>query len=174
MERSGTSVRQGAASPDTAAAASLGAATAVKKRRPRKKKSGADGAVNGPETVDGGGNAAASAAAAPGPYLAGGQRVLAKQTSRERSPRRSTSPSAQASSPGKQVFNSAPAQFSVGQAVVIQDLVGKYELNGKVGAVVSYDSASGRYAVKLAGYDSVRVRSSNLRASIFTCAPDVG
>ncbi len=58
-------------------------------------------------------------------------------------------------------------QFTEGAAVVIGHLVVKPELNGKTGTVLSYAAQLEQVAVKLNSSDSVRVRPSNLRPSIF-------
>ena len=97
------------------------------------------------------------------------RRVLAAKTSRERSPRRaadelcSPSPS---SSLGPAVA-SAGEVFVKGSSVVLSGLATRSELNGTVATVLSFDGASGRYAVRLPTAEDIRVRANILRQSIF-------
>jgi hypothetical protein len=54
----------------------------------------------------------------------------------------------------------------VGRRVEAYDLVGRADLNGKVGTVLSFVAAAGRYAVRLeldGGEEAVRIKPENLR-----------
>ena len=51
----------------------------------------------------------------------------------------------------------------VGRRVRIHGLSGRPELNGLSGTATSYLSAKGRYAVAVAGHDSVLLKPSNLQ-----------
>jgi hypothetical protein len=89
------------------------------------------------------------------------RRVLAAKTSRERSPRRaadvmrSPSPSSSLSSPAGEIF--------VKDAVVVlSGLAARPELNGTCATVLSFDGASGRYAVRLPTAEDIRVRAPNV------------
>ena len=127
----------------------------------------------------GAGGAPASASAGA-PTNASPPRVLAKQSSRERSPRRAVEalggpPSDQlvvvdgvaaASSVAAPV---ASPSFASNQAVVIGDLASRTDLAGCRAVVVSYDAQSGRYAVRLeVTGEAIRVKGFNLRPSIFS------
>ena len=158
LERSATKARQEAPSPVTApVAASHGATPASKKKRHKKKKANMEGVVDVSDVVmgtGGGGGSASADTPTSGPQLASGSRVLAHKSSRERSPRRSTSPAVSALPASEALSIVEPCQFTGGQAVVIDYLVGKPELNGKIGTVLSVDIQSDRVAVKLDSGDS--------------------
>ena len=97
------------------------------------------------------------------------RRMLAAKTSRERSPRRTTddlcSPSPSSSS--GPVVVSAGEVFVKDAVVVLSGLASRLELNGTLATVLSFDGASGRYAVRLSTGEDIRVRSTNLKKSIF-------
>ena len=57
-------------------------------------------------------------------------------------------------------FNDADAPF-VGKRVLISNLVARPDLNGKIGEAESFSSASGRYAVNVAG-EQIALRATNL------------
>jgi len=158
-----------------------------KKRRSKKKKDkdvAMDGKASGPEVVplandvDVAGVATASLGLSPSavefvPASGGAARVLAARPSRERSPLGlRAAPPAESPSASHQ-HGSAPVpagtgKFSVGQAVVLVDLVSRADLVGKCGVVKSFDSASKRFAVCLdASGEHVKVLEGNLRPSIF-------
>ena len=142
--------------------------TKTRRRRKKKAKSGKADAEG--TTIDDTGMLDAAAgsavlAASPTPSPAG--RSLQARSSRERSPRgvRSTPPASitSGSPPAR-----AGSTFSLGQAVMLTNLVSRQDLEGKCGVVKGYDSASSRYMVALdVGNENVRVLESNLRASIF-------
>ena len=62
--------------------------------------------------------------------------------------------------------------FTVGQTVVLHGLVARPDLSGQRAEVISIDLADGRCAVKLATGQSVRVRTKNLKRSIFSTTVD--
>ena len=105
--------------------------------------------------------------AVPGPA----SRALAKKSSRERSPRRSGGFGGTSSTPAASPFANMP--FSSGDVVLLQGLTQRADLNERRGTVMSYDSASQRYCVRVdavlggPGVDDIRVRAVNLRKSIF-------
>ena len=99
-------------------------------------------------------------------------RVLVARTSQERSPHRS--PAKSSSSPSassQQMPVSVPtgsAKFVVGQAVVLDGLVSRVDLQGKCGVIKLFNGVSKRYAVCIdVTNEMVRVLEANLRPSIF-------
>ena len=167
MARSGAAAGLEPKSPATVPAASAGALPVANKKRHKKKKKMKDEGKDFDAVMGGGGGPALGGASPWVDPLAGASRNLAKQTSRERSPRRPTSPVASTSPSSGVASVWVPCRFAEGQAVVIGDLVGRPELNGQVGSVLSADAQSDRVAVKLGSGESVKVRVSNLRSSIF-------
>ena len=164
----------------------------TKKRRSKKKKGkevGTENVNSGPEEFHAANGVPVAASAPPaasalsagaGEFVPGrAARVLASRPSRERSPRgafalASTSPSAP--SLQTQAFDAASTnKFTVGQAVVLVDLVSRGDLVGKCGVVKSFDSATSRYAVCLgAAGESVKVLEGNLKPTIFGAGVGVG
>jgi hypothetical protein len=57
--------------------------------------------------------------------------------------------------------------FAVDVAVLLTGLTARPELNGSPATVLSSETASGRYAVRLASGEDIRVRSINVQKSIF-------
>ena len=90
-------------------------------------------------------------------------RTLKSHSSRERSPRGDANqPAAPFSAATGEV-----ATFGVGNFVLLRELeTPRAFLNGRVGTVESFDAADNRYTVRVAG-ESLRVRASNLAASLF-------
>ena len=86
---------------------------------------------------------------------------------RERSPRGSPSPTALTSASLGVAPVYGPCRYAVGQAVMITELTGKPELNGRLGSVLSFDAVSDRFAIKLDSGGCVKVRVDNLQPSIF-------
>ena len=83
-------------------------------------------------------------------------RILQAKTSRERSPRRDT-----VSVVGT---GSTMCTFNTGDAVVAVDLTAQPALNGTVGKVTGYDTASQGYVVRFASADApVKLKAFNLR-----------
>jgi hypothetical protein len=117
------------------------------------------------------GSAGALAAARP-------PRVLAKKSSRERSPRRAVQALGDPQRDQIVLVDGAAApaatpvaspSFVSKQAVVIGELASRPDLSGCRAEVVSYDEPSGRYAVRLESTDeAIRVKGCNLRPSIFS------
>ena len=169
-----------------------GDAIMAKKKRPKKKKDKKAGinsenmVVDG--TVAGGVPAAATtlvalaAVATPmSPHAhvfapgaaAASVRVLEKKNSRERSPRRISSPippSSSLSSPSSPM-SPAPAAgvdgLSVGYTAVLDGLVSRPELAGCLVTLRSFDAPSARWAVTLdTTGESVRVKAVNLKSSM--------
>ena len=99
-------------------------------------------------------------------------RVLAKQTSRERSPRGLRAAHAPALSSSTASGLTSPVStgtgtFSVGMAVVLVDLISRLDLSGKSGVVKAFDPTTLRYAVMVDDTgESVRVLAKNMEASI--------
>ena len=142
-----------------ARAASGDAPVASKRRRKKKKKSGRESEDTAECMVVG--DAASRKRKEP---PASAATAVAEAETRVRTPRRSAStPSLTSTSAGVD----GPSRFAVGQAVAIQGLVGKPELNGQIGSVFSYDAFSDRFAVRLVSRESVLVRAENLRLSVF-------
>ena len=99
-------------------------------------------------------------------------RVLVARTSRERSPHRSLATSTSSpSASSRQMSASVPtgsAMFVVGQAVVLDGLVSRVDLQGVRGVIKFFDGVSKRYAVCIdVTNETVRVLEANLRPSIF-------
>ena len=91
------------------------------------------------------------------------RRVLAAKTSRERSPRRPSSPASSSPACPPAAVSADPQVFAVGQAAVLASLVSRPELSGLGVTVRSFDGASGRYAVSIdSSGESVRVLAKNL------------
>jgi hypothetical protein len=61
---------------------------------------------------------------------------------------------------------SSGAAFAKGDRVLFSGLLDKPVLNGTIGEVVSFDTASGRYAVNTSS-GALRVKEANIRKSIF-------
>ena len=103
-------------------------------------------------------------ATAPEP---GATRTLKPQTSRERSPRRSSSPPAASSASalvGTASGSAGAGLFTVGHTVMLGGLESRPELNGSV-TILSYDSVAGRYAVSVdATAEKIKVKEVNLHA----------
>ena len=57
--------------------------------------------------------------------------------------------------------------FTAGDRVTFHGLVSRPELSGLTGSVISVDSSTGRVAVAVSGMESIRVKPTNLRRSIF-------
>ena len=96
------------------------------------------------------------------------RRVLAAKTSRERSPRRNSSPPSSSLACPTTAVPADLHEFAVGQAMVLSGLVARPELSGKCVTVRSFDGASGRYAVSIdSSGETVRVLPKNLKKSIF-------
>ena len=167
-----------------------GAATAKRKKRRSKKKKdqdvAMDGVVSGSEVLPpAAGVGVAGVASSPSTLSPAAEefvpgkptRVLAARPSRERSPHgaRATPPSASPSASSQHGSAHGSAEFTVGQAVLLVDLVSRADLVGKCGVVKSFDSASSRYAVCLdATGEHVKVLESNLRPSLFVVGSDLG
>ena len=129
-----------------------------KKRKRRRRKAKRKGAKNDVEMVtEGNGAVAAVSDVLPVPAGPPVARQLKANTSRERSPR----PSARS-----ELF-AGEIPYCVGSEVFIRDLQGRTELNGKVGVIASFDSAAGRYAVRI-GTESVKIKPANLSLSVFS------
>ena len=103
---------------------------------------------------------AASSVAPPG-------RVLVAKSSRERSPRRSFNATCSSSPSLSSSAAAAGVVFAVDVAVLLTGLTARPELNGSPVTVLSFDTASGRYAIRLASGEDIRVRSINVQKSIF-------
>jgi len=161
----------------------IGEVISAKKKRPKKKKgkqNEKEVVLFGPELpppADGVlevGMVASTSALSPAAaeFVPGKARVLVARTSRERSPHRT--PATSSSSPSassRQMSVSVPtgsAVFVVGQAVVLDGLVSRVDLQGKCGVIKSFDGVSKRYAVCIdVTNEVVRVLEKNLRPSIF-------
>ena len=90
--------------------------------------------------------------------------MLAEQSSRERSPRRTDVASA-VSPYTDQVTDPS---FAIDQAVVASSLMSHPELVGSRAAVVSFDQQSGRYAIRLdATGESIRIKGCSIKPNIF-------
>jgi hypothetical protein len=102
---------------------------------------------------------APSALDSPGASGITTRRQLAAQTSRERSPHRSGGAS-----------RSDGLSFTAGARVTFVGLHSRPELRGVTATVLSFDSASGRFAVALdnATNEKIKVLPANLKASIFS------
>ena len=156
----------GAAGGTAAAAAAVpGAAQASssrrRARRSRKKASNANmdtsDDLSSAPLVGGASPPARDEPAAPAPAAAG--RQLKKQISRERSPRRD-SPS---TSPPHGAEGRVSGVHPVGSRLKLQNLVSRPELCGNLVQVLSYDSATGRYGVKVDSTgENIRVRADSL------------
>ena len=93
-------------------------------------------------------------------------RTLKPRTSRERSPRRCSTPTASSASTsvGMATGSASDGPFVVGQTVVLGGLESRPELSGSV-CILSYDSVAGRYAVRVdATGESIKVKGVNLHA----------
>ena len=105
-------------------------------------------------------------------------RILAKHSSRERSPRGSRAMHASATPSPTTSEVTSPVSigtdtFAVGMAVVLVDLVSRPDLSGMPGVVKAFDPTTLRYAVIVdATGESVRALGKNIKASIF--APGAG
>ena len=60
-----------------------------------------------------------------------------------------------------------PLNFTAGDRVTFQGLVSRPELSGLTGSVLTVDSSTGRVTVAVSGMESIRVKPTNLRKSIF-------
>ena len=157
----------------------------LKKKRIRKKKAklpAMENATDGPEVLppaDGVPEATlAASASAMSPAAAVfvvpnmATRLLAKKSSRERSPRGARLAPAPATPPattsqGTSPVSAGTAIFAVGLAVVLVDLVSRPDLSRMTGVVKAFDPATLRYAVLVdATGESVRVLGKNIQASI--------
>ena len=99
------------------------------------------------------------------------RRALKATTSRERSPRRISSPSASSTSApvGAAPGSASMGLFAVGQTAVLEGLASRPKLTGSV-SILSYDAVVGRYGVSVdATGEKIKVKEANLRAS--SCAP---
>ena len=99
------------------------------------------------------------------------RRILKAKTSRERSPRRSSSTViSSTSAPSGAVSGSASmGLFVVGQSAMLGGLESRPELTGSV-SILSYDGAVGRYAVSVdATGEKIKVKEANLSAP--PCGP---
>lgn len=101
-------------------------------------------------------------------------RVLKAQVSRERSPRRppddTTSSSPLTTPNGYSAASAATSsmRFAIGQAVALTGLVSRPDLSGHRATVLSFDTATSRFALRLHSTDEcIRVREVNLVPSIF-------
>ena len=95
------------------------------------------------------------------------RRELKATTSRERSPRRTSSPSASSTSApvGASPGSAGMGLFAVGQTVLLEGLASRPELIGSV-TILSFDAVVGRYAVSVdATGEKIKVKEANLRAS---------
>ena len=91
------------------------------------------------------------------------RRVLAAKISRERSPRRLSSPASSPPACPTAAVSADPQVFAVGQAAVLANLVSRPEWSGLGVTIRSFDGASGRYAVSVGSSgESVRVLAENL------------
>ena len=169
-----------------------GVVTQRKKKRSKKKKSSGtamDGAGSGAEAipatdgvdmVDVVSSSSTLRPAAAEFVPGGGVRVLQARPSRERSPRGTSTapPSAVDSSSiqrGSDPGSTGTGIFTVGQAVVLVDLVSRADLVGKRGVVKSFDATSQRYAVRIdVTGDNVKVLAANLQQSIFVAGGGIG
>jgi hypothetical protein len=147
------------AGPTVVAGGGGAAVENVKKKRVRKKK-GAPPSVTEPAELDDTWADARSPLATQ--QSARAPRVLvrgASDTASQPLPKqaRGTAPSA----------TSAPF-FDVGTAVVLQNLITRKDLDGKIGTIESYDAEVARFAVVVQSTgERVRIMQPNLRASIF-------
>ncbi len=92
-------------------------------------------------------------------------RALRPQISRERSPRRESSPTSSSAASGPR---HAPGGFRVGQTVVFCGLTSRPELVGVLATVVSIDKDAERVAVKVDSTgECVRVKPCNIKLTIF-------
>ena len=128
--------------------------------------------VDGEAALSPGPNAVAPAAV---PLVAAPvNRVLEKKSSRERSPRRPGDVGGTSAASTASPF--AIMLFSTGDAVILQNLAQRTDLNERRGTVISYDSTSQRFCVRVdgvlggPGVDDIKVRATNLRKSIFANA----
>ena len=99
-------------------------------------------------------------------FVPGKARILKPRTSRERSPRRCSSPSASAASAlvGMATGPARDGLFVVGNTAVLGGLESRPELSGSV-TILSYDSVAGRYAVTVdATGEQIKVKAVNLHA----------
>ena len=99
-------------------------------------------------------------------FVPGKAHTLKPRTSRERSPRRCSSPTASSASAsvGMATGPTGSGLFVVGQTVVLGGLESRPELSGSV-TILSYDSVAGRYAVTVdATGEKIKVKGVNLHA----------
>ena len=98
-------------------------------------------------------------------------RVLKAHSSRERSPRREAGGAASSSSPPSTTFPAAPAavgKFQVNQEVKFIGLVSRPDLVGVLASVLSFEVASGRYAVMVdSTKKNVLVKEANITLQVF-------
>ena len=177
--------RRGDVSPVPGQSAASAVPKARPRRRRRKKNNKENQTVSMKVDIDddnvealGGGGAPASAPAGA-PTTASPSQVLAKQSSRERSPRRavlalddpqrnqSVVDDGSAAAPSAAAIVASPS-FAPNQDVIIGNLASRPDLSGCRAVVVSYDTKSDRYAIRLESTgDAIRVKGCNLRPSIF-------
>ena len=146
-----------------------------KKKKKKKKKSG----DNSQDVV----MAAAAVASQMSPHapeflpgaVAASARVLEKKTSRERSPRREASPKPPSSALASTSLATLPVPdagaggFSVGQSALLDGLVARPELSGKLVTLRSFDAAASRWAGTIDDTgESIGVKVCSLRPSIFS------